>query len=57
MNRYRKQNEYYRKSKELQHINLGVCRIEISLKNKEVQEDLYKKAQFFKRLNKALDRR
>lgn len=57
MNKYKKQNEYYRKSRELQHINLAPAKKDISLKNKEIQNDLYQRYLFFKRINRALDRR
>lgn len=57
MNRYQKQNEYYRKSVALANMQFVPTSIEIGKKNKELQTDFYKKAQFFKRLNKALDGR
>ena len=56
MNRYQKQNEYYRKSVELANLQFIPTTMEIGVRNKEMQTKFYKLSQFYKKLNKEIER-
>ena len=56
MNRYLKQNELYKQSKELRYINWNAENKEIAERNRKLQDELFKKQQYYKKLNKAIEK-
>lgn len=55
--RMRKQTELYRKSKELRDLTMARGSFEQKIKVRKKQDELYKQFEFYKNLNKAIDKR
>ena len=56
MNRYQKQNEYFKKSVALASMQFIHTTVEVGKRNKEMRDEFYNKAQYFKNINKAIER-